>query len=528
MLVRVILLTLILGGTMGVNLAWGSPEDLTKPYLQFIFTFIAALYSLNIIYAALLRYAFWPKPLFTLQASLDLIGSAVLVHFTGGADSAFVLLFLFAPISSAVVFGRRASLLTALFGNAVIILVSVAGYFHWLPILVGQQHLPWALTLGQLGNTLLINCTAMIAIALLAGYLSEQLRATWEKVARQQADIEYLATLNMDIVRSLTSGLLTVDEQGRILTLNQMAREILSLEEKDFSGETLSTIVPELAKALSKDEVRRAEVKVERGPKSLLLGVSISRLVDNRGQSRGRIMNFQDLTNLRRMEEAYKRSAHLASLGRMAAGIAHELRNPLGAISGSLELLKGESELSQENQKLMGIALREIERLNQLVTDFLEYARPAPPKLERLDLHQEIPELVGSIAGLRVGANMPRVIVEKKENNLWIKADRAQLISVLWNLVRNATEAGESKEVTISVGKWSEKFVCLAVRDQGEGLTSTQLEHLFEPFYTTKAQGTGLGLATVHRIIDEHAGMIEVSSIPGQGTTFNILLPKCD
>lgn len=530
MLVRVILYTLILGGTVVVNLAWGTPEELGGPYVTLFFVFIAGMFVLNIGYAILLRH--FPARLraqAVLQIVVDLLVSAVLVHFTGGADSAFVLFFLLSPITAAVTLDRRAALAAALAGTVVLALISVLGLYRVLPLLPGQVQVPWDLRPGTIGRGLLVNGAAMFAVALLSGYLAEQLRAASQRMEVQQAFIDDLAVLNTDIIRCLTSGLITVNQEGRILSLNRAASEILGLGNHPVAGHRLAELAPELAELAVGDELRRGELSVSRergGP--LRLGVSVSRLTDHMGARRGSIISFQDLTALREMEVRMARSEQLASLGRMAAGIAHEIRNPLASISGSLELLRAAQGLSGEEGRLMEIALREIERLNGLITDFLEYARPRAPSLELFDLGEELPALAGTIAGLMAGADAPALKIVERESGLWVRADRDHLSGVLWNLVRNAREAGEVHQVDLAVGRQRDGQVFLAVSDRAEGIAAEHLPHIFEPFFTRKEKGTGLGLATVQRIVQEHGGTIDVRSSVGSGTTFTILLPPAE
>jgi two-component system, NtrC family, sensor histidine kinase PilS len=529
MLVRVILFTLILGGTVAVNLAWGTPEELGGPYVSFLFVFIACLYVLNIAYALLQRYLRTDLSYLAMfQIGVDLAVSAILVHFTGGADSAFVIFFILSPIAAAVTLGRRAAVVTALAGTAVLALFLVLGFQRWLPALPGQAQLPWAVRPGAVGQSLLRNGAAMVAVAVLSGYLAEQLRRAAERMEVQQAFIDDLAVLNADIIRCLTSGLITVSDGGVILTMNQAAADILGLPSSPRTGQRLADVAPQLASVAETEGQRRAEVKHRRASDHpQLLEVSVSKLTDHRGQTRGRIINFQDLTSMRQMELRIKRAEHLASLGRLAAGIAHEVRNPLASISGSLQLLHATDQLDADDRRLMEIALREIERLNTLITGFLAYARPQTPSLEPVDLGEEIRVLAGGIAGLHSGEGVlppPRV---DAQGGLWVKADRDLLSSLLWNLLRNAAEAGEREQVEIRIRELDDEHVSLLVTDHGAGVAPEHLAHIFEPFYTTKDSGTGLGLATVHRIVQEHGGGIEVQSVIGQGTTFTITLPRC-
>ena len=526
-LVRVILFTLMLGGTVAVNFAWGTPEELGGPYVTVLFVFIAGMLVLNIVYAVLMRFRPLLRPLAFIQLVVDVAIGALLVHFTGGADSGFSFFLLLSPIAAAVTLGRRAALVTGVASSLTYGAVVLFGFHGWLPVLPGQTPLPWLAKPGELGRGLLVTTTASLALAALAGYLAEQLRFAAEAMEAQQAHIDDLALLNTDIIRCLTSGLITVNTSGVVLSMNRSAADILHLAHP-VVAQPLGGIVPELAEALtSGEEVRRAEISVTRTrpARQLLLGISLSPLTDHLNRRQGSIISFQDLTGLRQMEETVRRSEHLASLGRMAAGIAHEIRNPLASISGSLELLRSASQFEAEDRQLMDIALREIERLNGLITDFLAYARPLPPQLETLDLGAETERLVSSIAGLMGGEQVPTLRVLETEPGLWVSADRDQLAAVLWNLVRNAREAGETERVEVAVGRQDDQRVYLLVTDHGSGIADEDLPRIFEPFFTTKSAGTGLGLATVHRIVQQHGGTIEVRTAPGQGTTFTLLLP---
>jgi len=229
MLVRVLVFTLILGSTVAVNLAWRTPERLGGPFITFLFIFIAGLYTLNIVYALLLRLMKRLDLLTYVQIACDLMVAAVLMNFTGGADSAYVLLFILSPIGAAITLGRRAALLTGLLGTAVLSITLALGYARLLPLLPGQARLPWEVSQGSMITTVVINGVAMLGVALLSGYLAEQLRTAAETMEEQQARIYDLAALNADIIRCLTTGLITVGQEGRIITANATAEEILGL-----------------------------------------------------------------------------------------------------------------------------------------------------------------------------------------------------------------------------------------------------------------------------------------------------------
>ena len=529
MLVRVILFTLILGGTVAVNLGWGNPDHLGGPYITFLFIFIAGLYVLNIVYAVLFRLFTNLTKLAYIQLGGDLLVAGILVNFTGGADSVFVLLFMFSPIAAAVTLTRRAAVTTAGIGTFFLVLVIVLGYARLLPTLPGQDRLPWEAMRSAIGTGLLINGAAMFAVAFLSGYLAEQLKAAARTMEVQQAQIYDLAALNADIIRSLTSGLITVGEEGRILTFNRTAADILGVSQDEQRWKHLEDLSTEIATfSASARGAHRGEVTIDIGGSPRLLYCAVSPLNDRHNLVRGKIINCQDITVQRRMEKRVKRNKRMASLGRMAAGIAHEIRNPLASISGSLEMLRSGPGMDAEDKKLMGIALKEIDRLDGLISELLEYARPHELELRPYDLSKEIHFLASHISELMAGEDSPTLEVDVMNEGLWINADVDQLKGLLWNLVRNAREAGERERVAITVGLLDEKQVFMSVEDSAAGIPREKLSHIFEPFFTTKDSGTGLGLAAVHRIVQAHSATIEVNSSEDIGTTVRIVFPCAD
>jgi two-component system sensor histidine kinase PilS (NtrC family) len=233
---------------------------------------------------------------------------------------------------------------------------------------------------------------------------------------------------------------------------------------------------------------------------------------------------FEDQTALREMQEAVRRGDRLAAVGQLAAGLAHELRNPLASMSGAVELLSRGRGLSDAERRLMEIVMREAERLNALVTDFLAFARPTATQLQPTDVAALADETLGVF---RHSPSATRIeLLRSGATSLRVMADPAQLRQVLWNLLQNAADAMKGEgDITVDVGLTATSLCRIAVADSGPGIPAADVEHLFEPFFTTKPQGTGLGLAFVHRMVEAHGGRVEVQSAPGQGATFSVLLP---
>jgi two-component system sensor histidine kinase PilS (NtrC family) len=312
-------------------------------------------------------------------------------------------------------------------------------------------------------------------------------------------------------------------------------------------GLPLTDVLPDLPRVLAAagpaGTVRRAELSAATPDGSLRhLGVSAAPLSDHLGRLIGRVIHFQDLTELKRMEVAVARSERLASIGRLSAAIAHEIRNPLASISGSMEILRDQPGTDPESRQLMNIAVREVDRLNALVTSLLDYARPSNEDRRRVNLAEEAQEIVQAFERERRDERQPIAVEFEAGGEAEIEAAGGQIRQILWNLLRNAAEAmprGGTIRVQVKSAADSVRSdrglpnpdlavaaVILRVSDNGSGIPKGDLDRIFEPFFSTKAAGTGLGLATVARIVDDHHGSIEVTSAVGIGTTVTIRLPR--
>jgi two-component system sensor histidine kinase PilS (NtrC family) len=527
MLFRVGLVTLLLVAVAAAELA--SPvQETASPLMTALFTLIAVTYGLTILYALLLVRMRDLHRMAQAQIGIDLLSASLLVHLTGGVESVFVFLFLLVLIGAASVLSMRAT-----------VAVTTLAVLFYAGIVVGRRFLPafgqasTAVSTRELLRSIAVYAVAFAATGLLAARLATQLKRAEVRIASQHTRLRDLATLHADVIRCLTSGLVTLSEEGRVVTFNKAAAEILGVAAETAGGRAVTDVLPALAPLLEKlpagASLRREEL-LHKTPAGIdrILGVSVTPLVDADRHTLGRIVNFTDLTELRRMEEVLTRNERLAAVGRLAAGIAHEIRNPLAAISGSIELLSGSAGADRESTELMGIVLREVTRLNTLITELLEFARPRRPDPQRLDVGAALHEM------LRVFENDKRLQGARVELSapgpVWVDADADQLRQLVWNLLRNAAEAtpsGEpiSVEVALENGAKTEKWARITVRDRGPGISMENRMRLFEPFFSTKEGGTGLGLATVHRIVEEHKGQIEVDVPQGGGTKFTVRLP---
>jgi two-component system sensor histidine kinase PilS (NtrC family) len=529
MLFRLVLISLVLGAT--ILLGWLTDVDLGTPNAELLFGIIAATYVLTIVYALAisrvvnrLRFAY-------IQLALDLVIATLLVHITGGAQSAYTFFYPVTIIGAATVRFRVGAIVVALVSITLYATASLAGWFELLPLPSGQRILPHELSAVELVRSMGLNVAAFSAVGFLAINLGGQLQRTSASLESEREAAADLFTLHEDIVRSLTSGLLTVDDNGYVLTMNHAARDILGLPVDIKPRTPLADVAPRLAEALrpleQREAMRRGEIELtlEDG-RTLVLGVSVSPLVDHLDKVNGRIVNFQDLTEMRRMEAQVQRAERLATIGTIAAGVAHELRNPLAAISGSIELLR-ETEGS-DRTALMHIVTREVGRLDALSAELLDYSNPRPRESVKFDL-VELTEETLRMFGQDKGVEGVEVELRKPAGPIELTADPAKLRQVLWNLLRNASEAARDGggHVTVAL-RLADAHAHIDIVDDGPGIPADAVRHIFDPFFTTRNTGTGLGLAIVQSLIAEHNGEIDVLTAVGKGTTFALRLPLED
>lgn len=531
MLVRAGLATVLMLSVVILALTVGSVETLSSPFGRFVFALLATTYLASLAYAMSLRRIQDPVRFADIQIGVDLLLVTLLVHATGGAQSAYAFLYLVdVVVVSALPKGFGAagvSLASAL----LFVGISLLGYFRIVPPITGQTVFPWDLTRQELVFRTVIFLAGLVSVGSLGVSLARQRRKVGERLAVQQQIVGDLASLHQDTIRCLSSGLVTTTLDGTITTMNDAAREILGLGAQVALGQKLTNHIPcldeVLARAGAQGRVLRDEVDAVRGDGATRrLGLSATPLSDHSGNVTGRVIHFQDLTDLRQMEQAVARAEHLAGIGRLAANIAHEIRNPLASISGSVEVLRRLPGADPETQNLVDIAVREVDRVNALITSLLDYARPRSEERRRLDLG----EMVGEIAKIFEQERRPQEVQLQvhSQPGVMVEAASGQLHQVLWNLLRNAVEAmpgGGTIYLAVGLATSPSPEAILMVRDTGVGIPGADLEHIFEPFFSRKPDGTGLGLATTARIVGDHKGSIDVKSQLGRGTTFTIRLP---
>lgn len=467
----------------------------------------------------------------------DLAVITVCVHLTGGVGSRFALLYFFPILLAAFELRQRGAVILSMLAAAIFVgyaLAAAAGLVHPRPI---------NFRVGVIGSDMLVQGHFVAALLLIVGYMAGELSGRIERKARllaeQREELVQMRAEVQSILSNMNSGILTLDGDARVGKVNPAAERILGVVAEELAGrdlrealaEGMPILVDHFLDALAQRcTIERVELNVERPDGTVVpLGLSISHQRGDDGHCNGVIGVFQDLTSVVRMRERIRANDRLAAMGELSASIAHEIRNPLASIRGSVEMLSGELELSGENERLMDLVLKESERLNRIIEDFLAYARlkPIAPRNCRLaDILDELSQLVRNRSDLSPGLD---VEVSHLPCDVVLNIDEELMMQVFQNLAINALEAmaGEGT-LTVSVSLHPEESppeVAIRFLDEGHGVDEECLPQLFEPFFTTKPSGTGLGLPLASRIVSNHDGRIEVRNLDGGGAEFAVHLP---
>jgi len=467
-----------------------------------------------------------------LQFVIDVILVTWLVWATDVVHSPYIALYIVVIASSGLFLGPRDAILISL-------ACAVAFTCSSLALLNGMGQPPSSELLAdanraQTFQSIGLFDIAFLVVGLLSARLAERQSRSDVRLKAATQSLANLRALHERIVQSIRSGVVTTDLQGTIYSFNSAAEEITGYPEADVRGQDASIFFGEIRGIIDDSmKIHHAGAASPRFEANCLtadglrlrLGFSISPLFAETGETTGTVITFQDLTHIRALEETSRRQDRLAAIGRMAASIAHEIRNPLAAMRGSIQMLRADMEGESSQTELMEIILRESDRLNRIISDFLSYARPRSIIQSKVDVAALLKQ---TFTLLRHSAEIHESQIIKEEvpdAPLLIDADSEQLQQVFWNLARNALQAmPKGGTLTANVQQRLPSRLQIAFTDTGRGMSPEQVEHLFEPFSSTTG-GTGLGLSIVYQIIRDHGGTINVRSRLGQGTTITIELP---
>jgi two-component system sensor histidine kinase PilS (NtrC family) len=546
MLCRIIILTLLLTITLLFQVS--DKKYFFIPLTNIFYYFISFFYLVTIFYALLLKKIKDLRQFIFVQIVIDHLFITCFIYFTGGKESFFSIAYIFSIIGSSIIFYTRGAFFSASLSTFLYGLLLVLQLYQWINPL-GRPSLYEA---SQIFYSLILHMATFYIIAFLSSTISEELKRKKKELIQKQVDYDQLEAFNRNIIQSLDSGLLTIDLQGKINSVNRTAEKILNLNGEGSKDTSLYDLFPKISKVIedvekkgqdpTSDYQRYETIFMNQEGKKVHLGFSISPLTHPDGSLIGHTLIFQDITKFKEMEEQMKRIDKMAAVGLLAAGMAHEIRNPLASLSGSIQMLKSELVLDDSQQHLMEITLRESERLNALITDFLLFAQPPQTNKMLLEIGKLIEETVELFIHSPSCHEGIQIIRPSPRENIKAMIDPSQIKQVFWNLLLNAAQAmSNGGEIGIRMEKGKDIFweknlpwppqskgkewVKISMTDSGNGIPPQEKEKIFEPFFTTKEGGTGLGLSIVHKIIENHNGVIKVESEVGKGSTFAIFLP---
>ncbi|MGH9321979.1 MAG: two-component system sensor histidine kinase NtrB [Vicinamibacteria bacterium] len=531
MVLRVVVVTALLGSAVVAEVI-ARPREPGEP----LYLLIALTYLLTLLYALA-----WPfttahrRELASAQVLGDLLIVTGIVHYTGGIESNFSFLYFISIISASIILFRRGGLMAAtaasfLYGALIqgIYLGAIRAYptagGPALPIMPSQV----------VSYTIFLNVFGFYTVAFLTSYLSESLRLAGRKLEEASDYLADLEVLNQTIIDSITSGLMTTDFEGRINFFNDAASTILGVAVRSAIGQEVKALLGEKEDFLEQLKVRLAGkrflrmegVYLNRRGEEIYLGMSVSYLLFEREKKSGFLFIFQDLTEIKRLEREVRLKENLATMGEMAAGMAHEIRNPLASISGSVQVLAEAKVLTDEQKRLMDIIVRESERLSGTLTEFLAYARPPRFEPDQIDLRRVLEETATLLGHSSEVLPEHEIAVSIPETPVMIFADPNQMKQITWNLARNALQAmPDGGKLEMSLSRNGRGGVVMAFGDEGIGISGGEVHKVFEPFSGSFKRGSGLGLAIVYRIVKDYNGMIQVDSAAAKGTVISVHFP---
>jgi len=498
---------------------------------------IALIYFLTFIYIVALKYI---KNLFKfayLQLLIDTIFITAIIYTTGGIESIFSFLYLLNIISGGIILYRYGGMIIASFSSILYGAFLDLSYYGLINPISYRFPYIQEYQRSEIFYMILVNVAAFYLVAFLSGFLSEQIQKSRAEVKAKQKDIVDLEMLKENIIQNISSGLVALDERNKIIVFNRGAEVIFKIDSKNAIHKDISDIIPHIMpylKVHSPHKFSQLSYKGKEGQQIDLL-LNISPLKEYDGSNKGKILVFQDTTRIREMEQEVKRMEDMAMLGELAAGIAHEIRNPLASISGSIQVLN--DSLSKEethiNRRLIEIVLREVSRLDHLVNDFLQFARPQRIEIEEFELNQLIMDTLYLFQNSQSWSEHLDIDT-KIMSPLTIKSDPHQLKQIFWNIFLNASEAmpkgglisiNAQKETNFKSSSESIESVRIKIEDNGPGLDPKIAKEIFKPFSTTKKDGSGLGLAIVKRLVEGLGGKVSGENLASEGTAITIRLP---
>ncbi len=524
---RMVIIITLLGSAILIQLVSRTILPINPLYflifLTSFFTLVSAVWFAKVQNLRVLAY---------LQLSGDVIVITLLLYFTGGVRSPFSFLYILVIIAASILLYRKGSLYIAsissiLYGSLVDLL-----YYGFIPYYDLQPSEIAEISTPLIYYYIFIHIFGFYTTALLSSYLSERLRRTSTELRVVDEDLLDLKILHQKIIESMNTGLVLTDLEGHVNFINGAGLQILDRSTHQILGENIQTLFMEgidlehIRNELETSKQVRLERRFLKNQEIFIIGMNLAYLPTLKDSPYGMILIFQDITEVHRKEQQFRIQERMAAIGTMAAGIAHEIRNPLAAIHGSVQMLKNELHLSDDQLKLMEIVLTESVRLDHTIQYFLNYAKPKRFNPGRDDFLLVVTDTLSFIQKSPEFKPEHHITFSKSSEEFIHEFDSNQIKQVIWNLAVNALHAMPSGgTLRVSLEHDLQGSVVLSFRDEGQGIERERLDSIFDPFQTSTTGGSGLGMAIVYRIVQDHHGRISIDSKPGAGTTITVHFP---
>ncbi|MBN1879808.1 hypothetical protein JW823_06830 [bacterium] len=543
-----IIARLLIGTTLLLGTA--IPLEVTGFYSvsRFLFPLVITILVMTIIYSGLLNILSNICTLAYIQLIGDILLATVIIMATGGIESPFSILFVVTVIVASYLIEKSgafiiATLISISFGS--LVFCQYHGWTTWWPVKTTGVLLPpptFAIYI------ILVNLIGYYLTAILATSLSKRIRKMNILLKTRNVQFNYLWNLNRRVVNEIHSGLITMTKDGEILSVNPAAKKLLRFPQELQDVVRLEHVFPDYLvqsilriAEMDQNVKRQINYQIEHGDDATWLTIDVIILQRMERDPARLMLILNDVTDFKKLEEVKRKAQRWSTVSEVSAGMAHEIRNPLASISGSIEVLRDQLQLNDNQSRLMSIIIRESERLNKLITDFLDLSRPRRPEFSLVDVIAVLSEITILIKTCEAYKESIQIKFEKDEDHIEVELDKDQFAQVAWNLVKNALEAmpeggvltirAEIKrqaDVSKKILDFQPKppFFRLTVEDTGVGMTQEVISRIFDPFITFKRKGVGIGLAIVYRIAENHNAAIRVSSTPRKGASFIIDFPS--
>lgn len=527
MFLRVVIVTFLLGIAAFIQVK--GTETLSGISFGPVYFIILLTYILSFLYLFLLKIIKSLGWNIYIQSLSDVALITALVYVTGGVESTYSFLYALVIIYSALFLGGRGSIIIAAAAGILYGLLIEFEYYGLIqPVYFASRD--YGHSAGYVLSRGFVHIVSFYIVALLAGFAAGQEKKTRELLAEKESAFDQLDLLHRSIIESVDTGILTVDLQGYIKSFNRAAEEITGLSHSEVInrkiGDFSQGFYDMLNRVKDKEGQGSDRSRLEVTVSDKILGCSASPLMDGGEKKIGNILIFQNLTDIKEMERQAEKNKRLALIGEMAAGLAHEMRNPLASIGGPIQMLSRDLNLSGTDKKLMRIILRGKNQLESFMRDFLLLARPSPVSYENVDIEAVMDDVIESVRYVpdwHEGIE----IIRNSCDQAGAYGSRAEIRQIIWNLIVNAVQSmPDGGRVKIETWPAGVEYLEIQISDTGCGIEKENSIRVLEPFFTTREKGTGLGLAIVSRIIESHRGTFRIESEEGKGTSCRVLLPR--